>query len=81
MKIEINQNSRNGNWIIKPSDELIEIYKIESGDNSEPVNPEEFAEWVNSLIKYALESDNHHINRDDSEFLDEWDTTSETGGV
>jgi len=80
MKIEINQNSKSGDWVIDPSDELIEIYKIETGDNSEPVNPEEFAEWVNSLIKCALDSNNHHTDNSDS-FLDEWDTTSETGGV
>ena len=80
MKIEI-RSDRRGSWIIEPDDELLEAYQTETGDSSHPPSEEEFADWINSLIKYALESDNHHISRDDSEFLEEWDTTSENGGV
>ena len=59
MKLELLQYTVDENnkaeLVFRPDDELIEIYKSETGDDI--FDAESFDDWLNSLIKYSVDDD------------------------
>ena len=61
MKLEVIRQLPNDNKVellMEVDKELMELYKTETG--AEDFDQDSFDEWINSLIGYALESENYN---------------------
>jgi len=61
---ELEIKERGVELLLEVDEELLDVYRSETGDHEDPPEQEEFDEWLNSLINYALEGEEWRLEEE-----------------